>query len=123
MHRLQTEIRTARAGLTLKDAEHELDAARVLLAATWGDKTADFAMASASICALSNLLPFESLVEQIDRNPDVLQFATDQRLYESEARLADARQKASWSLSASLARRDPWQCRRLVLLSLRRVTA
>jgi cobalt-zinc-cadmium efflux system outer membrane protein len=102
VHRLQTEIRTARAGLTLEDAEHELDAARVLLAAAWGDKAADFGVASASICSLSNLLPFETLAEQIENTPDVLRFATDQRLYEAEVRLAETRRRASWTLSAGV---------------------
>ena len=102
VHRLQTEIRTARAGLMQEDAEHELDAARMLLAATWGDANDDFGPASASICAVSPLPPFERLSDQIDRNPDLLRFATDQRLYEAEASLAEARSRPGWSLSAGV---------------------
>ena len=102
VHRLQTEIRTASARLTLEVAEHELDAARVLLAATWGDTTDRFGPAIASLCSLSSLPPFENLEEQIDRNPDVLRFATDQRLYEAEAQLAEARRRPGWSLSAGV---------------------
>ncbi len=101
-HRLQTEIRTATARLTLEDAEHELDAARVLLAATWGDTNDNFGPASASLCSLSRLFPFENLAEQIDRNPDLLRFATEQRLYDAEARLAEARRQPGWSLSAGV---------------------
>lgn len=102
VHRLQTEIRTARAGLLLEDVEHELDAARMLLAATWGDTHDRFGPASASLCSLSGLLPFERMAEQIDRNPDVLRFATEQRLYEAEARLAEAGSRPDWSLSAGV---------------------
>ena len=53
---------------------------RKLLSATWGDADDEFGIASASICALSPLPPFERLAERIDRNPDLLRFATDQRL-------------------------------------------
>jgi cobalt-zinc-cadmium efflux system outer membrane protein len=102
VHRLQTEIRTARAKLMLEDAEHELDAARLLLAATWGDTDDDFGAASASVCAISPLPSFERLAEQIDHNPDLMRFATDQRLYEAESRLAEARSQPGWSLSAGV---------------------
>lgn len=102
VHRLQTEIRTARAGLTQEDAEHELDASRMLLAATWGDANDEFGPASASICAVLPLQPFERFADRIDRNPDLLRFATDQRLYEAEARLAEARSRPGWSLSAGV---------------------
>jgi cobalt-zinc-cadmium efflux system outer membrane protein len=102
VHRLQTEIRTARANLRMEDAEHELDAARMLLAATWGESSATFGPASASLCSLPELIPFEVLSDQIENNPDVLRFATEQRLYEAEARLAEARSRPGWSLTAGV---------------------
>jgi cobalt-zinc-cadmium efflux system outer membrane protein len=100
--RLRTEIRTANAGLMLENAEHELDTARVLLAATWNDETADFGIASASLCTMSNLPPFETLSEHLERNPDILRFATEQRLYEAESQLAEARRQPDWTLSAGV---------------------
>ena len=102
VHRLRTEIRTANANLGLKTAGRDLDAARVQLAATWGDATFKFGRAKASLCSLSKLPPFESLAEQIERNPDVLRFATERRLYEAQAQLADARRQPSWTLSAGV---------------------
>jgi outer membrane protein, heavy metal efflux system len=102
VYRLQTEIRTERAKLALEDTEHELAAARTVLAATWGADGADFGPAAAELCTLADLASFDSLVEQIESNPDVLRFATEQRVLEAEGRLAEARNKPAWSLTAGV---------------------
>lgn len=100
--RLRTEIRVANANLEVENAEHELKAARMLLAATWGSSTPDFGRASGSLCNLSNLPPFEELAARTEQNPDLLRFATEQRLQAAEAQLASARQRPDWSLSAGV---------------------
>jgi cobalt-zinc-cadmium efflux system outer membrane protein len=100
--RLRTEIRAANANLAVENAEHELKAARMLLAATWGSSTPDFGRASGSLCGLSDLPPFEELAARIAQNPDLLRFATEQRLQAAEAQLASARQRPDWSLSAGV---------------------
>lgn len=102
--RLRTEIRLANAGLHLEDTEHELQAARVMLAATWGDRTPDFGMADASLCRLAELPQFEIVAANIDRNPDLLRFASEQRLYEAQVQLAAARRRPDWTLSAGVRR-------------------
>jgi cobalt-zinc-cadmium efflux system outer membrane protein len=53
--RLRTEIRLADASLQLEAAERELQAARVMLAATWGDRVPEFGTADAPICHLATL--------------------------------------------------------------------
>lgn len=100
--RLRTEIRVANASLEVENAGHELKAARMLLAATWGSSTPDFGRASGSLCSLSDLPPFEDLAARIAQNPDLLRFATEQRLQAAEAQLASARQRPDWSLSAGV---------------------
>ena len=100
--RLRTEIRVANANLEVENAEHELKAARMLLAATWGSFAPDFGRASGSLCSLSDLPPFEVLKTRITQNPDLLRFATEQRLQAAEAQLASARQRPDWSLSAGV---------------------
>ncbi len=100
--RLRTEIRVANAKLSMESAGRELQAARVSLAATWGDSTADFGRADASLCDVSGLPPFEVLAKHIERNPDLLRFATERRLREAEGQLAAARQKPDWTLSAGV---------------------
>lgn len=100
--RLRTEIRVANANLQVENAEHELKAARKLLAATWGSSTPDFGRASGSLCSLSDLPPFEELAARISQNPDLLRFANEQRLQAAEAQLASARRRPDWSLSAGV---------------------
>jgi cobalt-zinc-cadmium efflux system outer membrane protein len=100
--RLRTEIRAANANLAVENSEHQLKAARMLLAATWGSSTPDFGRASGSLCGLSDLPPFEELAARIAQNPDLLRFATEQRLQAAEAQLASARQRPDWSLSAGV---------------------
>ena len=100
--RLRTEIRVANARLDVENAEHELKAARMLLAATWGSSTPDFGRAGGSLCSLSDLPRFEELAARIAQNPDLLRFATEQRLQAAEAQLASARQRPDWSLSAGV---------------------
>lgn len=100
--RLRTEIRVANAKLAVENAEHELKAARMLLAATWGSSTTDFGSARGSLCELSDLPAFEQLDARIARNPDVLRFATEQRLQAANAQLASARQRPDWSVSAGI---------------------
>lgn len=100
--RLRTEIRVADAELSEEGAENELHAARMLLASTWGSETADFGTAKASLCRLHSLPPYEELAARVARNPDLLRFATEQRLREAEARLAAARQRPDWRVSVGV---------------------
>lgn len=100
--RLRTEIRVADAKLAAEGAEHELHAARILLAATWGSDTANFGRASALLCRLHDVSPYEELASRVSENPDLLRFATEQRLREAEARLAVARQRPDWRVSAGV---------------------
>ena len=100
--RLRTEIRVADAKLAAEGAKHELHAARMMLASTWGSDTTDFGPAEASLCRLQDVPPYEELAARVDRNPDLLRFATDQRLREAEARLATARQRPDWRVSAGV---------------------
>jgi len=100
--RLRTEIRVADAKLAAEGAEHELHAARRLLASTWGSDTADFGRADASLCRLHELPPYEELAPRVADNPDLLRFATEQRLREAEAHLAATRQRPDWRVSAGV---------------------
>ena len=100
--RLRTEIRVANAKLSAEGAEHELHTARTLLASTWGGERGDVGRAAASLCRLQELPPYEELAARVADNPDLLRFATEQRLREAEARLAVARQRPDWRVSAGV---------------------
>lgn len=104
VERLRTEIRVANARLQRENAEHELQSARVLLAATWGDSTPSFGTADAMLCNLAELAPFEIIATKLDTNPNLLRFASERRLQEAQAQLAKSRQRPGWMLSAGVRR-------------------
>jgi cobalt-zinc-cadmium efflux system outer membrane protein len=100
--RLRSEIRIANAELELEDAGHQLDSARMTLAASWAATKPDFRAVAANLCELVPLPGFDGLAARIDRNPGILLFATEQRVLEAEARLANARQRPAWTVSAGI---------------------
>jgi cobalt-zinc-cadmium efflux system outer membrane protein len=100
--RMRTEIRVANAELGLEGTGHRLESARMQLASTWGGAPDEFGDVSASLCELPDLPPYAALVAQIENNPHLLRFATEQRLREAEARLARSRQRPEWTLSAGV---------------------
>lgn len=104
VERLRTEIRLANAGLQVEDAERELGAARLSLAATWGDLTPAFGRAKANLCDLPAMVPFEAIVANLEQNPDLRRFASEQRLQEAQAQLANSRRRPDWTLSAGIRR-------------------
>jgi len=104
VERLRTEIRLANSGLQVADAEHALRAARFSLAATWGDLKPTFGQATARLCSLAELAPFEAVAANLDRNPDLLRFASEQRLQEARAQLATARRRPAWALNVGIRR-------------------
>jgi cobalt-zinc-cadmium efflux system outer membrane protein len=114
VERLRTEIQLANARLQVEDAEHELRAARLSLAATWGDRTPTFGSADADLCRLPELAPFETVATNLERNPELLRFASEQRLEEARAQLADARRRPDWTLSAGVRRFEQFDDQALV---------
>ncbi len=104
VERLRTEIQLANAGLQVEHAKHELRAARLSLAATWGDSAPAFGKADGDLCRIPELAPFETVAANLERNPDLLRFASEQRLEEARAQLAVARRRPDWTLSAGVRR-------------------
>ena len=104
VERLRTEIRVANARWRVENITHELSAARLSLAATWGDLLPSFSQANASLCSLAELAPFESVIANLGRNPELLRFASEQQLHEARARMANARRRPDWTLSAGVRR-------------------
>jgi cobalt-zinc-cadmium efflux system outer membrane protein len=72
------------------------------LASSWGGSPDEFGKVGASLCELPSVPPFAALAAQIENNPELLRFATEQRLREAEARLARSRQRPEWTLSAGM---------------------
>ena len=83
-------IEVARAEIALEHAQHQLAVSRLRLAASWGDTAAHFGKAEANLFALKDVEQFENLERLLDQNPDLVRFATAQRLAEARMRLARA---------------------------------
>ena len=94
----------ARARLEEEHAEHELLAGRRRLAALWGHLDADFSEASGSLSNLPPMPAFESLRAELDKNPDFERFVSEQRLRETELRVAETRRRPPWQLMTGVRR-------------------
>ncbi len=98
----RAEVDLARAELLQEDYEHELLSAYHRLSAQWGETEPDFSSVSGGVDPLPVLEPFEALLARVNENPQLLRFMSQQRLDEAELRLAEARSKPSWHLSAGV---------------------
>ena len=102
----------ARDRLKLEEraAEVDVDTARKQLSATWGESplpgmdAKPFGEVTADLYKLPEAGDFPQLLEQLQRNPDFLLFATEARLRDAEVRLALSQRQADISVSAGLRR-------------------
>jgi len=102
VERLRTEIRIANARLGVTSAEQELRSARLSLAKTWGEAAPTFGRVNAELCQFAELATFEAVAANLDSNPDLRRFASEQRFYEATAQLANARRRPDWRLSLGI---------------------
>ena len=100
--RRRVTIALARSELQLERTAHELAASRVTLSTTWGDTDPRFSSAQANLFALQPLDDFERLKGLLERNPDLLRFATKQRIGEARIRLAQASRRPDIEISGGL---------------------
>ena len=95
-------ITLAKIQLELEHARHALATSRLKLVTLWGDKAADFVEAEADLFALEPPATFESLAQLLERNPDLVRFATEQRLASTQIQLARSRRKADIEIAGGL---------------------
>jgi cobalt-zinc-cadmium efflux system outer membrane protein len=98
----KAEIAFARAELDLLRAQHQLKGARHSLAVSWADTDATFSAAQADLLTLPPVPPFAALEAHLERNPDLLRFATAQRVGEARERLARAGRRPDIELAAGV---------------------
>ncbi|MEW5757490.1 MAG: TolC family protein [Pseudomonadota bacterium] len=96
------EMALARAEIELEHAEHELNTSRLKLAAFWGESQPDFGSATADLVALPSLPPFAQLETLLTDNPDLVRFASEERIAQARVKLAQARRAAPMELSGGL---------------------
>jgi len=100
----RAQIAVTRARADERQAESVLRGARRVLVAMWGDTDVSFKFARADLLQLEPLAPLESLQERMDRNPDLVRFASETRLREAELRLAQSQARPNLTVGVGLRR-------------------
>ena len=95
-------IELARAELELAATDSELLSARQALASTWGDTQAGFSRVSAELYELPAQVPFARLEAALASNPDLVRFATAERINTARVRLARAGRRPDIELAAGV---------------------
>jgi cobalt-zinc-cadmium efflux system outer membrane protein len=103
----RAEIALARSELKLEHAKHKLDSARVKLATLWGEmprgeSQISFTTAVARLFEIEPAEPFESLVTLLERNPDLVRFATEKRLAQSRTLLSRSSGQSDMKITGGL---------------------
>tara|TARA_R110001599_G_scaffold342884_1_gene565048 strand:- start:5122 stop:6402 length:1281 start_codon:yes stop_codon:yes gene_type:complete len=100
----RAEAELARVRLAAEDISHELKTARRWLAAQWGAPQADFSKVLGDPHQLPSPGSFNSLLEEVDRNPNLSALLSQRRLREAELRSAEAQAKPDWRFNAGIRR-------------------
>lgn len=100
----RAQIDLSRARVEEEHAEHELLTSRRKLAAMWGARTADYGPVSADLFRLPDIGDFDRLTTRIASGPDFLRYASEARQRDAELQLAQAKARATISLSAGVRR-------------------
>lgn len=86
----RASIALTRARVEVQQAESAMRAARQALAALWGSRQPEFIEASGDLLDLSPVRPLETVLAELEQNPDYLRYASEARLRDAEVRLARA---------------------------------
>lgn len=98
----RAKIALARKQLELEHAEHELATTRLKLITLWGAIRVTFATVEANLYAIKSATPFEVLTQLLERNPDLVRFATEKRLAQTRIELAQAKRQSDIKVSAGV---------------------
>ena len=103
----RANIALARSELKLDHAKHRLDSARLKLATLWGEMPREesqisFTTAIANLFEIEQAKPFKSLVKLLERNPDLVRFATEKRLAQSQTLLARSSAQSDMEITGGL---------------------
>jgi len=102
----QTKAGVALAMIRIDEqrAQRSLAADRLALAALWGRSAAVFASAEGELLSVPVLPPFETLLQHVDRNPDVARWATEIAQRDAARTLESARGAPDLTVTAGYRR-------------------
>lgn len=95
-------ITVARSEIELEHFEHELVTSRLKLATSWGETNPQFSSVSAQLFVFPPVQPFEHLETLLTNNPDLIRFATEERVSLARLHLAEAQRKPNLELSGGI---------------------
>jgi len=107
----RSDLARARAELSMRelmqeDLNHELVGFYHRIAAQWGALEPDFSHVGGDLTNLPAVEPYPSLEAQIEQNPDLMRFLSEQRLHESTLLLEQARRNSLWQFNAGVRRME-----------------
>lgn len=96
--RAQAAVGNAR--LTTSSEQQQLDYAKVALAMMWNETTPSFTRIEGNLYQFATDIKFEVLLAKVKKNPEILIYATQERLREAQLRLARTESNADikWSV-------------------------
>jgi cobalt-zinc-cadmium efflux system outer membrane protein len=100
----RARIAFTRAEIEQQQAQLALETARSALSLTWGRVDPKFTSASANLFDFPTVDSFESLSSRIERNPDILRFASVARMRDAELELARAQTRPNLAFSLGVRR-------------------
>lgn len=100
----KAQVALARGELLVEGAQHELNAARKKLAASWRSTRPMFEKAEAELFAYTAVPPFEKFARHISSSPEIARWVSEKKLREAEVKLADARRTPNLTVGGGIRR-------------------
>ncbi len=101
---MQAQVALIEARLRVEDAEHELDSARMALAALWGETDPDFNAASGVLDTLPAIAAFAELEAQLPASVEQRAFAVESDTLSAQRELAASASRADLAVSVGVRR-------------------
>ena len=102
--RARAQAELSRLRLAKEELEHGLLVATRHLAAQWGESEPSFETVNGQIDLVPKIASYESLLRRVHESPDQSRFFNEQRLLESEVRVAEGNAAPNWRISAGVRR-------------------
>jgi len=82
--------------------QHLLSTSLRKLAAQWGETRPAFERVAGTLTLPPAPMPFASMLQRVDGNPNLMRFLSEQRLREAEVRMAESQSRTDWRVSAGV---------------------